>query len=111
MTSIGALAAVGAEFRTAERARRALDAEALAAVRLYAIDLLSDRELQSLPDSVAEGAFPEPLEEYSWKTTSSPVSEQAGVYAVGITIEWKNGEYAIHSYVYRRPPVITVNRR
>jgi hypothetical protein len=33
MTSIGALAAVGAGFRTAERAKRALDAEALATSR------------------------------------------------------------------------------
>lgn len=111
MTSIGALAAVGAEFRTAARASRALEAEALATHRLDAMDLLSDRELQALPDSVAEGAFPVPLDGYSWKTTSRPVNEQAGVYAVRITINWKGGAYDIQSYLYRRPPVVTGNRR
>ena len=110
MTSIAALAAVGAEFRTAERAQRALSAEALATARLDAMELLSDRELQALPDSVAEGEFEEPLQEYSWKTTTEPVSEQAGVYAVRILIEWKGGAYDIDSYLYRRPPLITNNR-
>ena len=110
MTSIAALAAVGAEFRTAERARRALNAEALATTRLDAMDLLSDRELQALPDSVAEGVFPEPLNEYSWTTTTEPVDDQPGVYAVKISIGWKSGAYVIHSYVYRRPPLITTNR-
>ena len=74
------------------------------------MELLSDRELQALPDSVAEGEFEEPLQEYSWKTTTEPVSEQAGVYAVRILIEWKGGAYDIDSYLYRRPPVITNNR-
>jgi type II secretory pathway pseudopilin PulG len=106
MTSIAALAAVGSEFRTAERAQRALSAEALATSRLDALELLSDRELQALPDSVAEGVFPEPLQEYSWKTETEPVSDQAGVYAVRILVEWKGGAYDIDSYVYRRPPLI-----
>ena len=110
MTSIGALAAVGAGFRTAERARRALDAEALATNRLDAMELLSDRELQALPDSVSEGAFAAPLDEYTWKTTSESIGEQPGVYAVGITIGWKGGAYEIKSYLYRRPPVLTGNR-
>lgn len=110
MTAIGALAAVGAGFRTAERARRALDAEALATNRLDAMDLLTDRELQALPDSVAEGVFPAPLNEYKWKTTTAPLDEQAGVYSVGITITWNGGAYDITSYVYRRPPLLTVNR-
>jgi type II secretory pathway pseudopilin PulG len=110
MTSIGALAAVGAGFRTAERAKRALDAEALATSRFDMMELLSDRELQALPDSVSEGVFPEPLQEYSWKTTSEPVSEQPGVYAVRVSIAWKGGGYEVASYLYRRPPITVGNR-
>ena len=110
MTAISALAAVGAEFRTAERSRRALEAEALATNRLSMLDLLTDQELQSLPDSVASGAFPEPLNAYTWNTTSAPMSEQPGVYAIHIGIGWKGGAYDVASYVYRRPIVISGNR-
>jgi prepilin-type N-terminal cleavage/methylation domain-containing protein len=78
ITSVSALEAVGGDMRTAERARRAIVVEALAGSRLEFMDLLTDRELQALPDSVESGKFPAPLDEYSWKTTSAPVSDQAG---------------------------------
>jgi type II secretory pathway pseudopilin PulG len=107
MTSVGALEAVGGDMRTAERARRAIEAEALATSRLQFMDLMTDRELQALPDSVEKGTFAAPLNEYSWKTTSTPVSEQAGVYDVRVTVEWPNGSYMVRSYEYRTPPVVT----
>ena len=78
ITSVSALDAVGGDMRTAERARRAIVVEALAGSRLEFMDLLTDRELQALPDSVESGKFPAPLDEYSWKTTSASVSDQPG---------------------------------
>lgn len=107
MTSVGALEAVGGDMRTAERAQRAIVVEELATSRLEFLDLLADRELQALPDSVEKGTFPKPLDEYSWKTTSAPVSNQAGVYAVRITIDWPAGSYTVRSYQYRTPPFAT----
>src|SRR5437868_13906065 len=93
MISVSALEAVGAEMRTAERARRALEVEALATQRLDALDLLTDQELQALPDSVASGAFDSPLAEYAWTVTSAPVSEQPGMYSVAVKIAWAAGSY------------------
>ncbi|MGE5731089.1 MAG: type II secretion system protein, partial [Gemmatimonas sp.] len=43
MTSVAALEAAGGEMRTAERARRAIEVEALASSRLEFMDLLTDR--------------------------------------------------------------------
>jgi hypothetical protein len=94
-------------MRTAERARRAIVVEALAGSRLEFMDLLTDRELQALPDSVESGKFPAPLDEYSWKTTSAPVSDQAGVYAVRVAIDWASGSYVVRTYQYRQPPLVT----
>jgi prepilin-type N-terminal cleavage/methylation domain-containing protein len=105
ITSVAALSAVGAELRTAGRARRAIEAEALATSRLDFMSLLTDQELQALPDTVAKGQFAAPLSDYSWKTTSSALSDQAGVYNVAITIDWPNGAYTIRTYLYRRPPL------
>lgn len=103
ITSVSALEAVGSDMRTARKAKRALEAEALATSRMDFLDLLTDRELQALPDSVAGGKFDKPLDEYSWKTTSTPVSDQAGVYDIRITVGWTDGAYTIRTYQYRRP--------
>ena len=107
VTAISALESVGGNMRTAEKAKRATEAEALATSRLDFMDLLNDRELQALPDTVEKGTFPAPLNEYTWKTTSTPVSEQAGVYDVRITIQWPTGSYRVQTYAYRRPPLVT----
>lgn len=107
ITSVGALEAVGGGMRTAEKAKRAAEAEALATARLDFMDLLSDRELQALPDSVDKGKFSAPLEEYTWTTTSTPVADQAGLYTIRITIAWPTGSYAVKTYAYRRPQVVT----
>ena len=107
MTAVSALESVGGNMRTAEKAKRATEAEALATSRLDFMDLLNDRELQALPDTVEKGAFPKPFDGYSWKTTSTPVSEQAGVYDIRITIEWPTGSYMVRTYAYRRPPLVT----
>lgn len=107
MTSIGALEAVGSDMRTAEKAKRAAEAEALATARLDFMDLLNDRELQALPDSVDKGTFDGDLKQYTWKTTSTPVSDQAGLYDVRVTISWPTGSYTVKTYAYRRPQLVT----
>ena len=107
MTAVSALEAAGGDMRAAERSRRAIEAEALATSRLDFMDLLSDRELQALPDSVEKGKFDPPLDQYSWKTTSTPLSDQAGVYTIRVTVEWPGGSYMLRSYAYRTPPFST----
>lgn len=107
MTAVSALEAAGGDMRAAERSRRAIEAEALATSRLDFMDLLTDRELQALPDSVEKGKFAAPLDEYSWKTTSTPLADQAGVYTIHITVDWPNGSYTLRSYAYRTPPFAT----
>jgi type II secretory pathway pseudopilin PulG len=108
ITAVSALAAVGAELRTAEKARHVLEAEALATVRLDQLALLTERELLALPDTVAEGRFDAPLEEYRWESTSATSSDQAGVFQVKTTIHWPTGSYAIESALYRRPALTNV---
>lgn len=106
-----ALSAVGSQYRTTARAQQALVVEALASSRLDFLDLLDqDRDLQSLPDSVAQGEFPEPLSEYSWKTEVSPVSDEPGLYNVLVTVLWKDGQYQLKSRAFRRPAITSANR-
>lgn len=112
--SVSALSAVGGEMRTATRAQRAIEVEALATSRLDFLALMSDQQLQNLPDSVAKGTFDAPLDKYQWVTTTTPLATQAGIYDVRIQVAWKDGPkgatYALHSYIYRRPPVASSGR-
>lgn len=110
VTAVSALSAVGGEMRTADRARRALEVEALATSRLDFLALMSDQQLQNLPDSVAKGTFDKPLDAYTWVTTATPLPVQAGVYDIRVAVNWKDGSYALQSYVYRRPPLATSGR-
>jgi type II secretory pathway pseudopilin PulG len=103
VVSVSALSAAGGEMRTAERARRSLEVEALATSRLDFLVLMSDQQLQNLPDSVTKGTFDRPLDNYTWTTTASPLATQAGVYDVRVKVEWKDGSFGLESYVYRRP--------
>ena len=114
MTGISALAASAAEMHTAVRARRAHELSALATERLVHMWLMTDRDLQALPDSVSKGTFDYPLEEYSWTTSSSTNSSLAGLYDIEVTIYWiENGQtnsYTVSSEQYRRPAIATGGR-
>lgn len=115
VTAIGALAAVGAEMRTAERARRMLEVEALSNERLVFLYLLTDRDLLNLPDSVAAGQFEPPFDDYTWMTTSTPNDAYPGLYDVKVTVTWPEGSQQRASFTasaaqYRRPIVATRNR-
>jgi type II secretory pathway pseudopilin PulG len=112
VTTISALSTVGAELRAADRARRALEVEALLAERVSVLALLTERDLQRLPDSIADGRFPAPLDAYRWTTTSAPSTAYAGLYDVQVTLHWTDGARgdaatSVSTAQYRRPPLAT----
>lgn len=111
ITAVSALSAVAAELRAAERARRMLEVESLSTERFVFLHLLNDRDFQSLPDSVAQGQFDPPLDEYRWTTTMTPNVSYSGLYDVRVTITWADGQFTAASAQYRRPPIATTRGR
>ena len=111
VTAVSALSAVGGEMRTADRARRALEVEALATSRLDFLALMSDQQLQNLPDSVAKGTFDKPLDVYTMGHDGD-TARDAGRHLrrARWRVDWKGGSYALQSYIYRRPPLATRGR-
>ncbi len=107
LTSVAAMAAVGTELRAAERARRALEAEALATQRVLQLDLLADEELRFLADSIEDGRFDAPLDAYRWHTEVRPFETEPGVYDVTVRVSWADGAYALRTRAFRRPPVLS----
>ena len=98
-------------MRTAARARRAIEVEALATQRLDFLALLNNNELLNLPDSVSKGQFDKPLDAYHWTTTTTSRTDVNGVYDVVVGVTWPDGSYALHSALFRRPPTATRGRR
>lgn len=107
ITSVSALEAVGGDLRTADRSRHAMEAEALATSRLDFLQLYGYNQIQALPDSVKSGKFAAPLDDYSWTTAATPVSDQPGLFDVRVTINWTEGSYAVKTYVFRSPPIFS----
>ena len=111
IVSVAALEAVGSQMRSAEQARRTVEASALAQQRLDWLDFLNEQQLRSLPDTVREGKFDAPLAEYAWTTTAAPVATQPGVFDVAVKVTWSDAAFELHSYVYRTPVLLAARPR
>jgi prepilin-type N-terminal cleavage/methylation domain-containing protein len=108
LASVGALAAFSAELRTSDRARRALEANALAEERLAELRLLPRVELAPLTDSLRKGKFPQPFEEYRWEASAGSVRSRDDLFDLAVTVHWEGGAYAEATRAYRpRPQVRT----
>jgi type II secretion system protein I len=102
LAGIAALATVGTELRGAERARRAIEAAALAEERMARVGLLAAPDLASLPDSMRAGTFPGRLADYGWTAASRSLPGERDTYAVTVAVTWpERGRYALETRWYR----------
>jgi prepilin-type N-terminal cleavage/methylation domain-containing protein len=110
ITAVSALAAVASEMRTAERARTALEADALATFQLTRFNMLTAEELQFLPDSIAQGTFDPPFDSYSWVTTAEAVVDEEYLHRVSLSIVWAGGSRTVRTMLYRIPATGAIAR-
>ena len=101
LTGVTALSAVAAEVRSADRARRGLEAAALAAHQLERIALLPPADQIPLPDSLVHGAFEAPLDAYSWSASTRANRTDRSLIDVDVRVEWNDGSYALSTRLYR----------
>lgn len=101
LVGLSALGAVGRDLDAAGRSRAALESAALAEDRLEAVRLLDHAELSALPDSVARGRFPPPLDEYQWAVDVETVGDAPGLFDATVVVSWESGEYPLRARLYR----------
>ena len=106
LAAVAALETVGAELRTASRAKHALHAAALAEYRLETLRVLPPAELRSLPDSLDGGAFPAPLQRYRWTAATREVAGEPGLFDASVVIAWDGGSFRLATRLYRPEPMI-----
>jgi type II secretion system protein I len=103
LVAISALALVAQQVHVAERAKQIVRAEVLADQRMALLSLLTSYELQSLPDTVANGRFPYPNDEFSWHVTSQPIMGDDNLNDVRVDVNWNDGTYTLRTRVYQPP--------
>ena len=100
ISSAAALGAAASEMRAASRIRHALAAEVLADQRLAALRLLPREQLERLPDSIARGAFPSPLNEYQWRASTALVRGEQDIFELRLVIQWEGGAHTVATRHY-----------
>lgn len=104
LAAVATVGAFGAELRSADRARRALEARALAEQRLTGLELAPALLLDRLPDSLAAGRFDRPFDAYEWQASAKARERSGFLYDVSVSVHWGGGELTLSSRVYRPPP-------
>jgi prepilin-type N-terminal cleavage/methylation domain-containing protein len=101
LAGVATLEALGGEVRSAERARTATTAAALAEHRLATITLLPRSDLDLLPDSLSRGEFKTPFVGYRWTASVRSVLGEADLYEAQVNVSNAETQYALTTRVYR----------
>jgi hypothetical protein len=99
--SVALLGAVGAQVRAADRGHVLLLERALAEDRLMALQLLDYDALASLPDSLAQGHFAEPFEDFTWSASAVPLEEEYDLFSMTIVVEGRGYSFPLLSFLHR----------
>ena len=105
--SIALLAALGAQVRAADRGSVLLVERALAEDRLMALQLLDYDGLAGLPDSLQQGRFAEPFDEFSWTAAAEPLDEEYDLISATVIVEGRGYTFPLQSLLHRPRAVAT----
>ena len=109
LVAIALLEATSTQFRAAAKGSQLVVARSLAEDRLVALRLLNHDDFTDLPDSIAEGAFPAPYEDYAWTVTIEEMEDEYDLFTVEIAVSsfGEGGErFLLHTLVHRPRPFI-----
>lgn len=108
MMSIALLAASGAQVRTADKAALLLTARSLAEERMAMVRTLTFDELSAVPDSLLQGTFPEPFEDYTWRTEVAAVDDEYDLFTAAVLVAVFEEEYALRTLLHEPRPRVTI---
>jgi prepilin-type N-terminal cleavage/methylation domain-containing protein len=104
MMAIATLSAFGAELRTADSARSALEAQSLAQSRLAMLRTIPADDLLVLPDSSKRGRFSPPFDTYEWSSAITRIVSEPDLFDATVRVQWPTGSYVIKTLLYRPIP-------
>src|SRR5688572_1138961 len=107
LVAVALLGTTGAQIRTADKGTTMAVARTLAEDRLSAVRLLDYRNVKDIPDSLEEGEFAEPFDEYRWTITSTEVENEIDLFEIQVVVEGRGQRFPLTSLLYSAQPTRT----
>lgn len=102
--SVWLLADFGAQLRAMDRGGEALVASALARDRMDAVRLAPPEDRLPLVDSLREGRFPPPLEDFTWRASTRSAVVDGDLVEVRVEVEGRGARQAL-AMLLAEPPL------
>lgn len=106
IVSVALLATTGAQVRAADQASVLLVASSLAQDRMAAIRILDYEGLSSPPDSLLEGRFAPPFDEFAWTARVEPTAEEYDLFAIEVEVTGRGRSYPVQTLIHRPDPLL-----
>jgi len=106
MASIVLLQVRAQQIRVATQARELLTAQALAEDRISSIRLLDYELLADPPDSLMEGVFPPPFEDFSWNAQVSLMEDEYDLFGVEVEVLGPAERFPLRTLMHRPRSVL-----
>jgi type II secretory pathway pseudopilin PulG len=94
------------QIRVATQARELLTAQALAEDRISALRLLDYELLAAPPDSLMEGVFPVPFQDFSWKAQVELMEDEYDLFGVEVEVNGPVERFPLRTLVHRPRTVL-----
>ena len=94
------------QIRVATQARELLTAQALAEDRISALRMLDYLLLADPPDSLLEGVFPPPFEDFSWTAQVEPMEDEYDLFGVQVEVLGPAERFPLRTLMHRARPVL-----
>ena len=103
---IALLETTATQFRTATKATHLVVARSLAEDRLSALRLLDHEDFSDLPDSLADGTFAAPYEDFTWTVSVEEFEEEYDLFEAEIAVSGYGEVFLLRTLVHAARPVL-----
>ena len=93
------------QIRVATQARELLSAQALAEDRISTIRMLDYYLLSEAPDSLLEGVFPEPFQDFAWTAQITLMEEEYDLFGVEVEVLGPAERFPLRTLIHRPRPI------
>lgn len=107
LVAVALLSTTSAQLRTASKAGVLLTARSLAEDRIAAIRFLNHDDLADLPDSLVQGRFPPPFEEFEWTAVVEEMEDEYDLFGAEVVITGRGESFPLRTLVHTPRPVLT----
>jgi len=107
--AIALLETTSTQLRTASKANSLLVARSLADDRLAALRLLDYDDLDDVPDSLLEGTFPPPFEDFTWTTQVEQIDDEYDLFGAEVVVQGRGESFPIRTLIHAPGPNVAVS--